>query len=115
MASASSNQWAALGDAVNSASLVELGVNIVRVSLPVVSVVGAATKVYTRGAGGYCDRLSELDMIIQSWDTFLNRLTPSMEACIDADAGAGSVALMRLRLSRCVSQPFSALLRSFLS
>lgn len=102
MAAASTNQWAAVGDAVNSAALVELGFNIVRSSLPYLSVAVGVTKVYSRGAGGYCDRLNELETIIQSWDAVLGDLPPATIARIDADFGPQTVQGLCERLSMWV-------------
>lgn len=102
MAAASTNQWAAVGDAVNSAALVETGFNIVRASLPYLSVALGATKMYSRGAGGYCDRLNELEIIIQSWDQILGNLSTAEIAQIDAEIGPNTVRDLCQRLSALV-------------
>lgn len=96
--SAASNQWAAVGDAVNSATLLDMGFTVVRLSLQALGVFGAA-KFVSRGPGGYNDRLTELDTIIQCWDEILTHLDSRMIARIEADNGLGSVKMMRDRLN----------------
>lgn len=99
---AASNQWAAVGDAVNSASLVQMGVTIVQYSLAAVGAWGTweSVKLVTRGPGGYTSGLTELETIIEAWDYVLRNLAPDVAARIDAEAGPGSVALMHIRLTK---------------
>ncbi|KAL1937559.1 hypothetical protein VTO73DRAFT_13054 [Trametes versicolor] len=95
---AASNQWAAVGDAVNSLSLVETGVTIVRFSLGMLTGWGTVEFAKRLGPGGYSRRLTELETIINSWDTVLYNLTPAIAGRIEAEHGEGSVALMHVRL-----------------
>ncbi|KAI0363713.1 hypothetical protein BV20DRAFT_975302 [Pilatotrama ljubarskyi] len=93
---AASNQWVAVTDSVSSISLAQMGFAVVSTSLSALSALGAANLV-ARGPGGYRAHITDLEMVIKSWETFLQNLSPSAAARIDADCGPGSVQQMRAR------------------